>query len=295
MEDFIAGLILTILFIFAIWRVVCFFIDIFKIISANKRVKGDSHKKILKRLKKERPDLYENWFDVPLDLLVQPDEECKQEIEKIKKSFKNEKIFKDFYVERMMIVGNASGLQFSKAFLLSFNIFFDTIILPLNTIGHLRDNRNHISHNKYALMDFTLYNYFSIRATLLCRKLSLEDMENIDDIFFAITETYFNEFYSIPKAKTNRIIDKRMCEYEKIITSTSNENVGEAMDAQLCQFIQKDYHDIPLDPVWYVGSMDDEFFIVKEITSLGDFVFQNSKRHISEFLSHHAETKNQAI
>lgn len=293
MDDFIALLILAIMFLIFIWRVVSFFIEVFKNISVKHR--DDSPQKIINKLKKERPELYKKMFEPPPDLLVHPDEECKKQIIKVKSAINNEEKFEKLFLEQFILVGTSSGLKFNETFELAFEILLDAVIFTLDVRGQLRDTHNHISHNKYALLDFALYHYFLTRATLLCRKFSLERVRETDDTFFAIVESYFNEIYLIPKEKINRIIDNRMCEYEKIVTSMSDENLDKEMISQLCQFIQKDYHSIPLDSMWFMGSADEEFFIKSEIKILENCIFPNTKQLFTTFLSHPSETKNLSI
>ena len=194
-----------------------------------------------------------------------PDLYAQQHYERVKAGMKDEASMKKRWMNEIapLLPPSASGKGIS---LWTARLFFFSVSLPSNTKGNLRDKEYHISHSRYAMLDFCIYSFFEIRKTL-CVVLRRRVVEKIEDTYFEYLVKYFTQYFGFSEAEINCIIDNRLDQYAEIM-QTPQKDIEEAMLFSACQFLLKDFISDPMERQPVIASADKHVHLCAELSAL---------------------------
>ncbi len=145
-------------------------------------------------------------------------------------------------------------------------VFLSTI-LPCSMTGNIADDYYHVSHSRYALLDFSICAYFSMRIPL-CACAKREFVEESDTLFLDLLVRYFRRNFSISEAEVNAIIDSRLEVYERIMRITPEDRKEEELIRTLADFIAADFDSDPLDYAFFIAPIDKTYRLYGEICTI---------------------------
>ncbi len=161
-------------------------------------------------------------------------------------------------------------------------VFYATV-LPCSMTGNTADEYYHISHSRYALLDFSIYAYFSMRI-MLCKCARREDVERADNLYFNLLVRYFQRNFVMSSTEINAIIDNRLQTYERIKRITPASQTEEELVRTLADFIAKDFDSTPLDNTVIIVSADKTYRLCNEICALMEHFYKLCARHLPSFV-----------
>ncbi|MBQ8371532.1 MAG: hypothetical protein IJX38_01145 [Clostridia bacterium] len=122
--------------------------------------------------------------------------------------------------------------------------------------------------SRYALLDYTLFSFFSFRR-ILCARASRTVVESLEDKFFNYLTLFFTEFFELTSDEINTIIDIRCREYDRIVlTSQQDDDTVEMLFEKLVVYVVNDLHSRAQSATVFIDAIQENFYVHLELSIL---------------------------
>lgn len=216
----------------------------------------------------------------PNKKIVYPDYYANQYIELTRRIMKDPDTLREYWDRSIAEFFPCSTDNDMSMWVLS-NVFNATT-LPCYKNGNKTDEYYHISHSRYALLDFSIFAYFNARI-LLCQCADRKIIEESDDLFFKILVRYFKKNFCLSEDFVNAVIDNRLPKYEKIKQTHSGDDAYDELIRTFSDFVVKDFNDLCLSDDIFIAPIDAVFEITVETTVLMEQYFKLCAKHYNTF------------
>lgn len=163
------------------------------------------------------------------------------------------------------------------------HIFF-SVSLPSELTGKVRDTNYHVSHSRYAILDFCLFSFFDVRKMLI-QCADRRTIRKVEKTYFDFLVKYFHRYFGMTEEEINRFIDIRLEKYEGIMRLSDKVDIDKESLTALAGFIVSDFNNTPFSYEICVAAADKTSALCLEISSLMSAQYELLKKHPPEFLS----------
>jgi len=163
------------------------------------------------------------------------------------------------------------------------HIFF-SVSLPSELTGKVRDTNYHVSHSRYAILDFCLFSFFDVRKMLI-QCADRRTIRKTEKAFFDLLTKYFHRYFGMSEEEINKFIDIRLEKYEGIMRLSNKVDADKDSITALAGFIVSDFNNTPFSHEICVAAADKTNALCSEISSLMSAQYELLKNHPPEFIS----------
>lgn len=163
------------------------------------------------------------------------------------------------------------------------HIFF-SVSLPSELTGKVKDANYHVSHSRYAILDFCLFSFFDVRKMLI-QCADRRTIRKVEKTYFDFLVKYFHRYFGMTEEEINRFIDIRLEKYEGIMRLSDKVDIDKESITALAGYIVSDFNNTPFSYEICVAAADKTSALCSEIASLMSAQYELLQKHPPEFLS----------
>ena len=222
---------------------------------------------------------YESDVDDQIDndsdgTLLSPGKHAKEFRDIALLAYEDRNTFRDF-IEKSLLAIDTLSLDSECAFDLAFqSILLSTMHAAIIT-KDVQDTNYHICCNRYALLDATIFMFFTTR-NIVCMNCKQSFIESFDFAFFTTASSYFKQHLGIEEDLFSKLFFDRVEQYEAVMLNEANTNANLELFYTLTSFFGKDFCNNPLASEICVIGADKTFHLRQEVLKILEATKKNT-------------------